>query len=408
MFVVNGTRSRPGDHPTKIPTDQNINLLPPLFFSLAFFVLAWWLYRKELGLWSLVPLITGLILLVFTISIKLEDVNRVQAKHDLEILLREFRQPDLWAKADLVNNEERLLLASTGSLALFRALAYAPERKPAIDSTLSVLAEWVSQRSNLKQWQNTREWDRQVFFLAHTATVLAHYQLATKEETYDAGLRNIGTHLGKRLQRGRYKHLASRPGEDFFRPADNAAALYALSRYDDYYGTNYLNVTYKDWADYLEAELFYAESRLPCSAFSTTNRCQLEPNATATGLYIAYRAAAAPELTNGDIPWREWSHYFKKTSFSPFSVSIRPNMRRGETVRFCNQGAAPLACKRYEGGVGLWAAAEYGGSYTYFRLFTSVVLKRWMNAAPDYHLSSPTRRTRQLTEVAIRAIGEGK
>ncbi|MEM1220337.1 MAG: hypothetical protein AAGH79_15555 [Bacteroidota bacterium] len=382
-------------------------MLPPLLFSLSFFVLAWWLYRKELGLWLLVPLFTGLILLVFTIVVELEDVNRVQAKYDVDILLNELRRPDLWAKADLVNNEERLLLASTSSLALFRAVDYLPERKLAIDSTLRVLAEWVGQRSMHKQWQNPRQWDRQVFFLAHTATVLAHYQLVTKEETFDRGLRDIGNHLGKRLQRGRYKHLASRPGEDFFRPADNAAALYALSQYDAYYGTNYLEATYKDWAEYLEAELFHAESRLPCSAFSTTNRCQLEPNATATGLYIAYRAAAAPEFMENDIPWREWLHYFKRTSFSPFSVTIRPNMRSGETVRFCNQGAAPLACKRYEEAVGLWSAAEYGGSYTYFRLFTAVVLNRWLQPVPDFKSSSPTRRTRQLTEVAIRAIGEG-
>jgi len=349
---------------------------------------------------------TGLLLLILTIIIQLQDVNKVQAHHDLEILLAELPRTDLWERQDLADNEERLFLASAASQALFRARATAPDRQGAIDSVLQQLATWVTQRRNFREWNFTRQWDQEVFFLAHAATILGHYQLATENEVFDKDLRAIGNHLGQRIQRGRYKHLVSRPDEDFFRPADNAAALYAISLCDAYYGTDYLSPNYQDWTTYLQEELYYAESRLPCAAFSVTNRCQLEPNAAATGLYIAYRAAAAPERVTDDIPWREWLHYFKRTSLSPFSVSVRSNMRRGETARFCDDGAAPLKCERYEAAIGLWAAAEYGGSYTYFRLFSTEVLRRWFRPATDYPSLSTARRTPALTLVALRTIGE--
>ncbi|MEM6769766.1 MAG: hypothetical protein AAF597_04190 [Bacteroidota bacterium] len=165
---------------------------------------------------------------------------------------------------------------------------------------------------------------------------------------------------------------------------------------------------YNDWSTYLREELYYAESRLPCAAFSVTNRCQLEPSATATGLYIAYRAAAIPGEVGSNIPWQEWMHYFKQTSFSPFSVGIRHNMRNGQETRFCDQGAQPLGCNRYERAVGLWAAAEYGGDYTYYRLFAGLVFRRWFYSPVDYGSMSPSRRLKALTRVALQTVGTAR
>jgi len=380
-------------------------MLPALLFSLIFLLPAWWLWNTRQRRWAVVPLITCLLLLSFTLAVKLDDINHRQAIADTEVLLRELRVADLYATNDLTNKDELLLLTSLGSQALYRSASLLPERETARDSALYTMAAWVADRDNLRQWKRNANWDREVYFLAHAGATLGHYQLVTNDLTFEQAFKNIGEHLGKRLQRGRYKNLISRPAEDFFRPADNAAALYTMSLYDQLYGTNYAQRNYDDWAEYLKDELYFAESRIPCSAFSATNRCTLEPTATATGLYIAYRAAARPQENTDDIPWREWLHYFGKTSLSPFSLSIRSNMRLGTMTRFCDQTAYPLDCGRYEDAVGLWAASEYGGDYTYYRLYTTYAMRRWLRAPANYAGLRPPRRIEALTRVAIRAVG---
>ncbi len=383
-------------------------MLPAFLFGLFFLVPAWWLWNKPaLRTWAVLPLLTALIVVGFTIALKLDDVNNRQLSADVDVLLQELSQADLLVGNDLSPDDGRLLLASLGSQAIYRAAPLVPARKAAIDSVLYRLAAWAADARNLRQWGRNANWDREVFFLAHAGAVIGHYQLITRDETFAKSFKSIGEHLGKRLERGRYKHLPSRPNEDYFRPADNAAAMYTIALYDAYYGTSYLTTNFKDWTDYLEDELYFAESRLPCAAFSATNRCQLEPTATATGLYIAYRAAARPAAVQNDIPWREWLHYFGQTSLSPFSLSIRPNMRDGKRPRFCDQGAYPLNCDTYETVVGLWAAAEYRAHYTYFRLYAANALRRWFFSPVNFAELSVPRRTQALTKVAIRAIGEG-
>ena len=384
-------------------------LFPALFLSLLFLLPAWWLWRIDRRGWAILPLTACVVLVGLTIVVQLQDTNRTQSRHDVEILLEELNRADLWETTDLTNKEEVLYLASSASMALYRARPFMPERRSRIDSTLFRLAEWVVNDGKLPQWRSKRSWDLQAFFLAHAGAVLGHYRLAAEDaENYTDEFRDIGEHLGQRLRRGRYKHLISRPSEEFFRPADNAAALYTLSLYEKAYGKEYLRPNFSDWSKYLQEELYYAESRLPCAAFSVTNRCQLEPSATATGLYIAYRAAAIPGHSESNIPWKEWTHYFKSASFSPFTIGIRHNMRNGQETRFCDLGAQPLACNRYERAVGLWAAAEYGGSYTYFRLFSSLVFRRWFYPDVDYAAMSPARRLRALTRVALQTVGSAR
>jgi len=381
-------------------------MIPALLFSLLFLLPTWWLWKKEQRGWAVLPLITCLILLGFTIAIKLDDVNHRQARADVNVLIAELNRSDLFVANDLTNPDDFIFLAGVASKALHGARDLALERQPAIDSTLYRLAAWAADRGRLRQWRRNTNWDREIFFLAHAGAAIGHYQLATNDATFDAAFRAIGEHLGKRIDRGRYKHLLSRPAEDYYRPADNAAALYTLSLYDKLYGTNYTDPNFNDWTTYLKDELYHAESRLPCAAFSATDRCQLEPTATATGLYIAFRAAARPAAVENDIPWREWLHYFGKTSLSPFSLGIRPNMHDGKQARFCEQGAYPLDCNRYEEEIGLWAAAEYGGDYTYFRLYATNALQRWFFEPRYYAGERPARRVGSLTGLALRTVGE--
>ncbi|NJC25292.1 hypothetical protein [Neolewinella antarctica] len=381
-------------------------MIPPLLFAIAFLLLAYYLWHLRQRRWMLAPLLTGIVLITLTVVIKVQDVNRVQAKRDVDVLLRELTDPQLWEVNEIEHAEKRLLLASTASQALLRAKHFYPERDSVIDVRLTELATWVTRSGIFPQWRRQKSWNEQLFFLAHAGATLAHYQLATGNDDQAANLGRVGNYLGTYLIRAKYKHLPSRPDEPFFRPADNATALYTLSLYDRLYGSEQFQPAFKDWDTYLREELYHEESRLPCAAFSVTNTCQLEPGATATGLYVAYRAAAQTEVDT-DIPYREWLHYFKGGLNTPFTVSIRENMRKNQQTRFCNMGALPLDCGRYEQEIGLWAAAEYGGNYSYFRLFTGVLLRQWLGRSVDYAALRPSRRVEALQEVAFRAIGEG-
>ena len=382
-------------------------ILPPLLFSLAFLLPAWWCVRtRHLGL-AIIPACTALLLSAATLAIWYQDYDRVQAHHDLHTLVTELERSDLYGNGDLREAEETLFLFSSGSQALARGLTYDTLRADSIRRVMKRMADWTIRYRNLPQWAPGSDWDREVYFLAHAGIVLGEYQLATNDETYAPYLQRIGRYLGGRLMRGHYKHLISHADESLLRPADNAAAIYALSLYDAYYGETYARTTRAEWTAYIDKELHYAESRLPCAAFTTTNRCSIEPSAAATGLYICYRAASATAAPADDIPYREWLHYFKRFSGNPFSLSVRPNMRDGEVARLCNAGLSPLECGQYEDAIGLWAAAAYGGGYTYFRIFAGYVFDRWFGSAPEYARMRPARRVRALTEVALRTIGEG-
>ena len=352
-----------------------------------------------------VPLLTGLVLLALVLTVKIQDGNRVQAKRDVDTLLAELAAPDLWRTSEVKSAEQRLLLASTSAQALQRARAWYPEARVAIDATLKQMAHWVARTGTFPQWRLRGGWDEQVFFLAHAGKVLAINQLITGDDTYAGELGWAGNHLGSRIVRARYKHLPSRPDEPYFRPADNAAALHTLKLYDRATGSQLYAATFKDWNQYTTEELYYAESRLPCAAFSTTNTCQLEPSASATGMYIAYHAAAQGNVDN-DIPYREWLHYFKGALNTPFTLNIRQDMREGQQTRFCNMGTLPLQCGQYEREIALWAAAEYNGDYTYFRLFSGVLLQRWVSGDIDYRRLSAAKRVEALQGVAFRLLGE--
>lgn len=390
-------------------------MLPALLFSLLFFLPAWFLWRRDRRGWALVPLATALLLLTFTFLLFADAANHRQTLADTRALLRQLAQPDLLEATALTDADEQLFLVSTATTALLRSrpLVAALEQPRAdglsvraIDSTLAYLAAWLTKTADYRATRRNADWDREVFYLAHAGAILLNYQLATGQPDYEATTKAIGRHLGRRLERSRYKHLISRPTEEFYRPADNAAAVFTLRLHDELFGTTYAADTYQDWSRYLADELYYAESRLPCAAFSPDNRCHLEPSATATGLYVAYRAAAVPPAD--DIPWREWLHYFAESSLSPFSVTVRPGMRDGRQARFCSQGAAPLDCGRYENAIGLWAAAEFEGEYAFFRLYSTYALRRWFLAPVDYAAYRPTRRVHLLTEVALRTMGTAR
>ena len=381
------------------------HLLVPLALSAVFLSFAAYLFRLRYRGLSSVPLLTGLCIVAATIYVKVQDEQRTHARQDADLLLASLGNSELWRTTEPRAADRRLLLASTASQALMQTKSWYPERDSSINATLRILANFAANTDRFPAWKSRNAWNNQVFFLAHAGATLAHYELTTKRNDRAGEIGYIAAALAKHLPLTQYRHLPSRADEAFFRPADNAAAVYTLSLFERLGYSDRFEAVFNDWEAYLGTELYYEESRLPCAAFSPTNRCQLEPSAAATGLYAAYRAAAQGRV-DGDIPFREWLHYFKDGASTPFTLGVKQDMRKDQQTRFCNQGASPLKCGLYEKEIGLWLAALYDGDYTYFRLFSNTLLREWMNEPPDYAAMKPEQRAEALQAVVFRLLGQ--
>lgn len=375
-------------------------VLPTIFLGAAFLGLAYFVWSRKKWAAAL-PVLIGLGLIIYAFNVYAKAGNYKIAQSDYVWLLTE------WGRADLQDfilespTEENLFAVSLYSQALYQSVQQFPGEKERAITLLAPYAAWVANARNFDEWRLTNRWDEAVFFLAHASIILGHYQDLSKDETHAARWRQIGEYLGRALPASRYKNLLSRQREELYRPADNAAALYALKLYDDYYAAELSFSARKNWLQYLKSELEYAESHLPCSAFSSTNTCKLDPTAGALGLMLAYLGAAG---SDDEIQlYREWLHYFKNFSFSPLSVDFNGGMQKKEAPRFCNEGAFPLACNDALDEIGMWLAAEYGGHYTYARLLSKRILR---GAAPATGQTRPIRRLPLLNAASIRVIAE--
>lgn len=342
--------------------------------------------------------------MIYALGLVANDRDKRLAFGHYQQLQTAFSAEDLWQYIDEQPSEADLLLVGLSSMAFYRAARRFPAHRDRIAGTMREMADWVSDPDRFSAWNDRRNWEQRTFFLSQAAIILGHYQLISLDEQMAPRWQAAAEYLGRNMPRSPYKHLISRPSEDYFRVADNAAALYAISLYDEYYAATYFEEAHADWVTYIERELQFEEGRLPCAAFSSTNRCKLEPNATALGLTYGYLAAAQPEQAN-PTGYREWLHFFKRSSLSPFSLTISDNQRGKDPVSHCDEGSVPMVCGEYENAIGLWLAADQKGWYTYARLFSTLRIRDRLNGPIDYQAWRPRQRIAPLTRLALETIG---
>lgn len=381
-----------------------VGVLPAMLLASVFLLLAWLVWRRK-GYWALLPFGMGALLFLYALQLYGTARGHSQALADYQQLLRLLEREEVRALILSDPNEENLYLLSLASQAMYQTVQRFPAQRERVAPLMAEWAAWAADSRRFGNWAKSRRWNEEAFFLAHAGIILGHYQLVSKDETHAKRFRQCGEFLGNALPAAKYKNIASRPDENFIRPADNAAALYAISLYDRYYATNFIQSALPDWLDYMNRELEFAESHLPCSAFSSDDRCKLDPTASSLGMMVAYLGAAGyehPQL------YREWLHYFKKISFSPISARFNSDMKNKNPSKFCDIAAFPLSCEGNLDAIAMWLAAEYGGDYTYARILSKRLLTNKKTKEQQFITWRPNRKIPYLTDLSIRVIAEMK
>ncbi len=379
-----------------------LGILPAVLLALVFLLLGYWVWQRKRW-WALLPYSMGAMLLLYSLNIYGIANGHRQAFADYQQLLRLWDRPVVRTALLADPSEEQLYLASLTSQALYKTVQRFPAQREKAAALLEILADWVSDSGRFPAWRNPNRWAEQGFFLAHAGIILGHYQLMSKDETHAKRFRQCGEFLGQSLPTAKYKSIHSRPSEAFIRPADNAAALYTISLYDTYYAATLGQEALSDWLAYARRELAFEESRLPCSAFSSDDRCKLDGTASSLGMMIGYLGAAGhrdPQL------YREWLHYFKQFGLSPISTSFQADMKNKAASRFCDIAAHPLSCENNLDAIAMWLAASYDGHYTYARILSKHSLSDQSTKERQFLNWRPQRKSQYLTELSIRVIAQ--
>ncbi len=326
-----------------------------------------YLLRKRMARVSLALGIIGTLAALFFLSLWGIELSGWQSQGLYKQLMYGLENEDLRQfineKEDHYEQSIFMLSLTAGSLNEY-AHVY-PEQKNRILTEFDWMIQYIMDEDRFPVWKNRRNWGNELFFLTHAAIIIAHYQSVTGLEEYDESWKRICEFIATGITRSKYKHMASRPKDKALRPADNAAALYALKLFDDAHQTDLLSAAAEDWTYYIERELQFEDTKLPCAGFTTTNRCNLSPVGGSLAMLNVYAAGA--KLTISKDFWREFRYYYKETFVNVFGwITLIP--RGADLPEFCDFSVAPLTCGRYENSLGIYAAALREDWITYYQL----------------------------------------
>ncbi|MCB0638627.1 MAG: hypothetical protein KDC54_18480 [Lewinella sp.] len=365
-----------------------------------FFLLAY-LLRKRLQKLSLALLGIGTIIGLVLIGLYVVEAGgweREGLYRQLNYGLSRDTQRDFISRQEDLQ-ETALLLMSLSSTGLRNYLTDYPEERARIAEQLGWMARYVTDEGRFPAWKTRGEWEQQAYFLAHASIVLANYQSVTLDESYAEQWRRASQFLATGITRSRYKHLASRPNDAALRPHDNAAALYALRLYDEYFGDSLAVSASEDWVHYLERELQYDDTTLPCAGFTATNRCRLSPTGDNLAMLNAYSAAARLPIAR-DF-WREFRHYYKETTVQVFA-NFRLVPGGEEIPEFCDNHVIPLPCGRYQDSYGQYAAALRRDWLTYYQLNNAQLVHDLFNPPNQLWEARPQDQVLGMIDIALR------
>ena len=378
-------------------------LLIILLFGAGLFWLIAYLLRRRMQRVAIVIASIGTLIALFLLALWLVEISGWQREGLYKQLSYGLEQEDIIDFIEYQDDiqETSMLMMSMSGTALTQMAALNSEHQDFAEEQLTWMVGYLTNEARFPVWREKRGWSQQLFFLTHAAIVMAHYQSATADTLHDDRWKQVVTFLHSGIRRSQYKHLASRPHDSALRPADNAAALYALKLYDDYHGTDYALRAGEDWSNYIRKELQYEDTKLPCAGFTVTNRCRLSPVGGSLAMLNAYSEAA-------DLPisrdfWREFRYYYKESFVNVFGwVNV---MARGEDLPdFCEASMKPLLCEhyQYETSLAQYAAAQRKDWITYYQLNNSMLMTDFFRPPNRLWQKPPQEKVRGMVNLAIR------
>lgn len=382
-------------------------LLIILLFGAGLFGLIAYLLRNRMRRTALVLGGIGTIIALFFIGLWLVEVSGWQREGLLKQLAYGLQKEELrdFIEHQEDNRETSLLMMSLASTALSQMAELDPAHREFAVEQMQWMASFVINEDRFPNWNAKRNWDQQLFFLTQAGIILANYQILSTDTIYEKRWQQVANFLHTGITRSQYKHLASRPQDMALRPADNAAALYALKLFDTYHGTNYSDLAGEDWSNYIRKELQYEDTKLPCAGFTTTNRCRLSPVGGSLAVLNAYVSAA--ELPISTDFWREFRYYYKESFVNVFGwVNITA---RGEDMpEFCDFSMDPMLCGRYETSFAQYAAAKRKDWVTYYQLNNSLLMEDFFHPPNRLWQQPPQEQLRGMLNLAIRLAAVSK
>lgn len=378
-------------------------LLVILLFGTSIFAVGAYFLRKRIPALSLGLALAGLVVGLSLLGLWMVDVTGWEREGLYKQLMYGLENEDLQRFVNRQRDlqETSLMMMSTASMGLrqMAATELPAEETDRIHAQLARMAEYVTDTRRFPIWKNKRNWEQQLYFLTHAAIIIGHYQMATGDDAYNEQWTSAANYLLSGISRSQYKHLASRPEDEALRPADNAAALYALRLFDEAHNETHLAIAGEDWALYIQRELQYEDTQLPCAGFTATNRCRLPAGGTSLAMLCAYTASAGLPISREF--WREF-RYYHKSSFIQIFGWINEVQDGDELPDFCDQSTEPLACSRYQSYFGLLGAAKRGDRITYYQLNNWMLIQDLFHPMNDIWNRTQLEQVNAMLELSLR------
>ncbi|MEM7676803.1 MAG: hypothetical protein AAF449_12440 [Myxococcota bacterium] len=152
-------------------------------------------------------------------------------------------------------------------------------------------------------------------YLAHLAIVLTEFRQRLDDKKYDEALHRIAKHLKDATTAAPHHHIASYPQNKARYPADQAAVLYALHRYDGLFQTEFSPALIRVWLSYMAGQGASLDG-LHRSEIADVKPWSQLARGSALSFTIAYMSAFAPKEARV-----LWDRYVKRHEMSAWLLA---------------------------------------------------------------------------------------
>ncbi|KAA3624102.1 MAG: hypothetical protein DWQ02_23575 [Bacteroidetes bacterium] len=252
------------------------------------------------------------------------------------------------------------------------------EQRGECTRNISEIVSFVLNEDHYPVVSNRRLWKDNIFEIIYINNILAQYEIVKGTDTLSALHQRMNDYLAGTLVKSRYKNLQSFDGDVNYWTADNTYLIFGLQSTDRITGQNTAGRPTKDWSSFIFKQITYPDSKLPCSAFSDTDKCKEMPHGTHLATMIASLADVDPESSRQI--WREYRHHYKNGVFGLFATFDQYHPEETPPA-YQNSIRHPLDAISPEMPT-LIAAARINDRLTYFQITNQLWLNEVFGSAP--------------------------
>lgn len=350
-----------------------VMLIPAILLIAVFFLL-----RKKQLIPARVFLITGITLALSIIGLFLLELSDILTDSHFQEIGNTVSN-DLELPADENQQKYQLMGLSHAATGFAQYAEENSEQREECVRKISKIVQFVLNEDHYPAASNRRLWKKNnTFEIIYINNILAQYEIAKGTDTLRSLHQRMNNYLGSNIVKSRYKNLQSFDDDENYWTADNTALIYGLRSTDEVTGENSAGRPAKDWSSFIFKQISYPDSKLPCSAFSDTDKCKEMPHGSHLATIIASLADISPESSKQI--WREYRHHYKNGVFGLFATFDQYHPKEIPPA-YQNSIRHPLDAVSTEMPT-LIAAARINDRLTYFQLTNQLWLNEVFGSAP--------------------------